>query len=96
METSVRPLRTARCEYARVAKEGGRPMPMLEVLIARDEPLPVETKRAFAREAVEIFREVLGTQPGRLRLVFYELKPEDTLAVLDESSGESATSEHRG
>ncbi len=59
-------------------------MPMLEVVIAREEPLSVERKRAFAQEVVEIFREVLGTQPGRLRLAFYQLRPEDTLAVVDE------------
>ncbi|MCX2726535.1 hypothetical protein OO015_03395 [Thermomicrobium sp. 4228-Ro] len=71
-------------------------MPMLEILIAREQPLPVETKRAFAREAVEIFREVLGTQPGRLRLVFFELKPEDTLAVLDEPAAQASAREPSG
>jgi phenylpyruvate tautomerase PptA (4-oxalocrotonate tautomerase family) len=71
-------------------------MPMLEILIARKEPLPVESRRAFAREAVEIFREVLGTQPGRLRLVFFELKPEDTLAVLDEPAAQASAREPRG
>ncbi len=59
-------------------------MPFLEVLVAREEPLPAERKRAFAQEAIEIFREVLATQPGRLRLAFYELRPEDTLAIVDE------------
>jgi phenylpyruvate tautomerase PptA (4-oxalocrotonate tautomerase family) len=71
-------------------------MPMLEVVIARKEPLPLETKRAFAREAVEIFREVLGTQPGRLRLAFYELRSEDTLALLEEPEAGTPASEHQG
>ncbi|MCX7622652.1 MAG: hypothetical protein N2Z82_02680 [Thermomicrobium sp.] len=68
-------------------------MPMLEVVIAREEPVSVEAKRAFAREAVEIFREVLGTQPGRLRLAFYELRPEDTLALLEEPSPDDAAAD---
>ncbi|MCS7246234.1 MAG: hypothetical protein NZ696_01315 [Thermomicrobium sp.] len=61
-------------------------MPMLEVVIAREEPLTVEQKRAFAQEAVEIFRAVLGTPPGRLRLAFYELRPEDSLGLLERPS----------
>uniref|UniRef100_A0A7C5VVP6 4-oxalocrotonate tautomerase n=1 Tax=Thermomicrobium roseum TaxID=500 RepID=A0A7C5VVP6_THERO len=59
-------------------------MPMLEIIVARAEPLKLEQKRAFAREAVEIFRTVLGTPPGRLRLAFYELRPEDSLGLLEE------------
>ncbi|GBD22072.1 hypothetical protein HRbin28_02546 [bacterium HR28] len=59
-------------------------MPMLEIIVARAEPLMLEQKRAFAREAVEIFRTVLGTPPGRLRLAFYELRPEDSLGLLEE------------
>lgn len=59
-------------------------MPMLEIIVARAEPLKLEQKRAFAREAVEIFRRVLGTPPGRLRLAFYELRPEDSLGLLEE------------
>lgn len=59
-------------------------MPMLEIIAARAEPLMLEQKRAFAREAVEIFRTVLGTPPGRLRLAFYELRPEDSLGLLEE------------
>lgn len=59
-------------------------MPMLEIIVARAEPLMLEQKRAFAREAVEIFRTVLGTPPGRLRLAFYELRPEDSLGLLTE------------
>lgn len=38
-------------------------MPLLEVVYVREEPLPVEQRRAFAREVVEIFRKVLGTPP---------------------------------
>ncbi len=63
-------------------------MPLLEILYSREEPLPVERRRAFAREAVEIFREVLGTPPGRLRLAFYYLDPEDSLDLLDDSPPE--------
>lgn len=67
-------------------------MPMLEVVVARPEPLTVEQKRAFAREAVEIFRAVLGTPPGRLRLAFYELRPEDSSALLEEETPRPPTS----
>ncbi|GBD15657.1 hypothetical protein HRbin26_00548 [bacterium HR26] len=66
-------------------------MPLLEVVYAREEPLPLEQRRAFAREAVEIFREVLGTPPGRLRLAFYYLEPEESLGLLDESPAEMRT-----
>ncbi|MFN3337055.1 MAG: tautomerase family protein [Thermomicrobium sp.] len=59
-------------------------MPMLEIVVARKEPLAIEHKRAFAQEAVEIFRTVLGTPPGRLRLAVYELRPEDSLGLLEE------------
>ncbi len=64
----------------------GSLVPMLEVLVARPEPLTVEQKRAFAREVVEIFRSVLGTPPGRLRLAIYELRPEDSLGLLAEET----------
>jgi phenylpyruvate tautomerase PptA (4-oxalocrotonate tautomerase family) len=66
-------------------------MPLLEVLYASDEPLSLERKRAFAREAVAIFHEVLGTPPGRLRLVIHHLKPDDSLGLLEEGdAGEAA------
>ncbi len=61
-------------------------MPMLEIIIARAEPLVLQQKRAFAQEAVEIFRTVLGTPPGRLRLAFYELRPEDSLGLLEDNN----------
>ena len=61
-------------------------MPLLEIIIARAEPLVLQQKRAFAREAVEIFRTVLGTPPGRLRLAFYELRPEDSLGLLEDTN----------
>jgi hypothetical protein len=48
---------------------------MLEVLRAADKPLTAAQKRAFAREATRIFREILGTPPGRLRLFFIETAP---------------------
>lgn len=59
-------------------------MPLLEVLYAGDEPAPIERRRAFAREAVAIFQEVLGTPPGRLRLVIHHLKPAESLGLLAE------------
>ncbi|MCS7290178.1 MAG: hypothetical protein NZ699_13695 [Roseiflexus sp.] len=59
-------------------------MPLLEVLYAAEEPLPLERRRAFAREAVAIFQEVLGTPPGRLRLVIHRLHPDDSLGLLAE------------
>ncbi|GIW01448.1 hypothetical protein [Roseiflexus sp.] len=65
-------------------------MPLLEVLYAGEEPLQPERKRAFAREAVAIFQEVLGTPPGRLRLVIHHLHPDDSLGLLadDETDAE--------
>ncbi|MBO9336375.1 MAG: hypothetical protein J7455_17080 [Roseiflexus sp.] len=59
-------------------------MPLLEVIYTSDEPPPLERKRAFAREAVAIFHEVLGTPPGRLRLVIHHLKPDDSLELLED------------
>jgi hypothetical protein len=57
-------------------------MPLLEVLYAAEEPLPLERRRAFAREAFAIFQEVLGTPPGRLRLVIHHLPPDDSQGLL--------------
>lgn len=57
-------------------------MPLIEVLYSREEPLDRESKRAFAEEAVRVFREVLDTPPGRLRLAFHYLDPDDTLPAL--------------
>ena len=66
-------------------------MPLLEVIYTGDEPLPLDRKRAFAREAVAIFHEVLGTPPGRLRLVIHHLKPDDSLGLLEDGdTGEAA------
>jgi hypothetical protein len=63
-------------------------MPLLEVLHAAQEPASREQKRAFARSAVEIFRDVLGTPDGRLRVVFYPLSWDDTIEGLLDSSGD--------
>jgi len=41
-----------------------------------------DRKRAFIQETTEIFREVLGTPPGRLRVVIHPLEPEDTTDIL--------------
>jgi phenylpyruvate tautomerase PptA (4-oxalocrotonate tautomerase family) len=65
-------------------------MPLLEVIYTSDEPLPLDRKRAFAREAVAIFHEVLGTPPGRLRLVIHHLKPDDSLGLLEEGDAGEA------
>jgi Tautomerase-like len=65
-------------------------MPILEVVHAAKEPATTEQKRSFARSAVEIFRDVLGTPDGRLRVFFYPLGWEDNLAgLLEGDSGES-------
>lgn len=53
-------------------------MPLVEVLYVRDEPLPLERKRAFVERAMMIFREELGTPPARLRLTFQHVEPEDS------------------
>lgn len=60
-------------------------MPMLEVIRSRPEPLSLEQKRAFAREAQQIFQQVLGTPPGRLRLLIHHIAPEDTIEGLLET-----------
>ncbi len=39
-------------------------MPLLEVVHSAAEPLDIERKRAFAREAVAVFARVLATPPG--------------------------------
>jgi phenylpyruvate tautomerase PptA (4-oxalocrotonate tautomerase family) len=65
-------------------------MPLLEVIYTSDEPLPLDRKRAFAREAVAIFHEVLGTPPGRLRLVIHHLKPDDSLGLLEDGDAGEA------
>jgi phenylpyruvate tautomerase PptA (4-oxalocrotonate tautomerase family) len=63
-------------------------MPMLEVIYTRGEPPSREQKRAFCEEAVIIFAEVLGTPPGRLRLVMQQLQPSDSIEVLEDSQDE--------
>jgi hypothetical protein len=57
-------------------------MPILEVIHSTPEPVSVEQKQAFARAAVEIFRDVLGTPDGRLKVFFYQLGWEDCIAGL--------------
>ncbi len=57
-------------------------MPLLEVVRSAAGPLDVERKRAFAREAVAVFGRVLATPPGRLRLAFRHLAPDDGLGLL--------------
>jgi hypothetical protein len=57
-------------------------MPLLEVIHATAQPASVEQKRALTREVVEIFRAVLGTPDGRLRVFFYTLDVEDSIVGL--------------
>ena len=59
-------------------------MPILEVIHAAKEPASIGQKQAFVRSAVEIFRDVLGTPDGRLRVLFYALDWEDCNAGLME------------
>jgi hypothetical protein len=59
---------------------------MLEAIHATHKPATVEQKRAFTREAVKIFHDVLGTPAGKLRIFFYTLDWEDSIAgLLDEN-----------
>jgi phenylpyruvate tautomerase PptA (4-oxalocrotonate tautomerase family) len=57
-------------------------MPLLEVLHAAQEPATREQKQAFARSAVEIFRDVLGTPDGRLKVFFHQLGWDDGIEGL--------------
>lgn len=58
-------------------------MPLVEVLYSSEKPLETERKRAFAEEAERVLGEVLGTPPGRMRLAFQHLTPEDSLGLLE-------------
>lgn len=65
-------------------------MPMVEVFYVQPEPLDVEQKRAFAREAREIVQEVLKVKPAQLRLTYNHVEPENGHTYLldqDEASG---------
>lgn len=55
-------------------------MPMLEI-IHSDEFL-LEPKQKFAAEVMQIFGEVLGTPPGRLRLFFQPVAPDNCIEGL--------------
>jgi phenylpyruvate tautomerase PptA (4-oxalocrotonate tautomerase family) len=57
-------------------------MPMLEVIRASEEPLNQSQKQAFVQDVVEIFRDVLGTPDGRLRLFFTPVEWEDSIVGL--------------
>ncbi len=65
-------------------------MPLLEVVRSAAGPLDVERKRAFAREAVAVFGRVLATPPGRLRLAFRHLAPDDGVGLLAGEPGYKA------
>ena len=71
-------------------------MPMLEVIYERDEPLDPARKRAFARAAVAAFGAVLGTPPGRLRLAFRHVAPEDGLGLLREAEATDGDGDETG
>ena len=63
-------------------------MPMIEVVYVKDEPLKKERKMAFDEKAVGVFNEELGTSPPRLRVVFQQVKPEDSKhGLLDTPEG---------
>ncbi len=64
-------------------------MPILEVVHATQATATVEQKQAFVRSTVEIFRDVLGTPDGRLRVFFYQLGWEDCIAGLLEHPDET-------
>ena len=55
---------------------------MLEVITVSSEVDNHEGKQQFVKEAIDIFREVLGTPPGRLRLVITELDKANTIEGL--------------
>ncbi len=68
-------------------------MPMIEVLYSSEKPLETEKKRAFAEEAERVLEEVVGTPPGRMRLAFQHLPPEDSLGLLAESGAPAGRSQ---
>jgi phenylpyruvate tautomerase PptA (4-oxalocrotonate tautomerase family) len=57
-------------------------MPIVEVLYTRPEPLDVAQRKAFARDVVQVFNEVLGTPPARLQLVIRHLRPDEGTELL--------------
>lgn len=57
-------------------------MPMLEVTQATPMAATLGQKREFAKEAIDIFSEVLNTPDGRLRLFFYQLSWDSCLPGL--------------
>lgn len=73
-------------------------MPMLEVLRSAKDRLEPEKKRAFAKDATKIFREVIGTPPGRLRLFFLEMPWDKSLEEVmdDDPNSGPATSNGTG
>jgi len=77
-----------------LAREGACiDMPMLEIVYSRSEPLPLERRRAFACRAAAILQSALGTPPGRLRLAFYRLDPDDSTGLLGEKTSDAMPAE---
>lgn len=70
-------------------------MPILEVVHAAQEPATLEQKQAFVRSTVEIFRDVLGTPDGRLRVFFYQLGLQDSIAGLLQSDADEPPSSNK-
>ena len=63
-------------------------MPLVEVIHAAKEPATSAQKRALAEDFVEIFKDVLGTSDGRLRVFFYPVNWEDSLDGMLEVEGD--------
>lgn len=64
-------------------------MPLVEIIHASKQPASRDQKRALAQEMTEIFRDVLETPDGRLRVFFQELDYENCLpGMLEEDSEE--------
>jgi hypothetical protein len=57
-------------------------MPILEVIHSVRQPFTMDQKKQFAAESVKIFQDVLGTPEGRLRLLYRDVAPTDTIEGL--------------
>ena len=57
-------------------------MPLLEVIHASKKPATLDQKRALVKDLITIFRDVLGTPEGRLRVFFVPLGADDSIAGL--------------
>ena len=64
-------------------------MPIVEVVHAAQQPATVGQKQAFVRSAIEIFRDVLGTPDGRLRIFYQHVAWDDCITGLLEHGDET-------